>query len=85
LVVELADEETGHLFADKGIPVSRNRRIALIYNPSHLLGVEVPTSIVAVARLKHGMGERGPLREKELPRSGLHNVVRTHAGRPAEG
>jgi predicted homoserine dehydrogenase-like protein len=55
VVVELADEKTGQLFAGKGIPVSRNRRYALIYNPSHLLGVEAPTSIVAAARLKHDM------------------------------
>jgi predicted homoserine dehydrogenase-like protein len=55
VVVELADEKTGQLFAGKGIPVSRNRRYALIYNPSHLLGVEAPTSIVAAARLRHNM------------------------------
>ncbi len=55
IVVELADEKTGQLFAGKGIPVSRNRRYALIYNPSHLLGVEAPTSIVAAARLGHDM------------------------------
>jgi predicted homoserine dehydrogenase-like protein len=55
VVVELADEKTGQLFAGKGIPVSRNRRYALIYNPSHLLGVEAPISIVAAARLKHHM------------------------------
>jgi len=55
VVVELADENTGKLFAGKGIPVSRSRRYALIYNPSHLLGVEAPTSIVAAARLGHTM------------------------------
>ena len=55
VVVELADEKTGQLFAGKGIPVSRNRRYALIYNPSHLLGVEAPISIVAAARLRHNM------------------------------
>jgi predicted homoserine dehydrogenase-like protein len=55
VVVELADEKTGNLFAGKGIPVSRNRRYGLVYNPSHLLGVEAPTSIVAAARLKHDM------------------------------
>ncbi|HEX2555021.1 MAG TPA: SAF domain-containing protein [Microvirga sp.] len=55
VVVELADEKTGTLFAGKGIPVSRNRRYGLVYNPSHLLGVEAPTSIVAAARLRHDM------------------------------
>ena len=58
VVVELADEKTGQLFAGKGIPVSRNRRYALIYNPSHLLGVEAPISIVAAARLRHTMVDR---------------------------
>lgn len=55
VVVELADTRTGNLFAGKGIPVSRDRRRALIYNPSHLLGVEAPISIVAAARLGHSV------------------------------
>ncbi|WP_375457767.1 SAF domain-containing protein [uncultured Enterovirga sp.] len=55
VVVELADEKTGHLFAGKGIPTSCNRRYGLVYNPSHLLGVEAPISIVAAARLGHDM------------------------------
>ena len=55
VVVELADEKTGALFHGKGIPVSRNRRYGLVYNPSHLLGVEAPISIVAAARLRHDM------------------------------
>jgi predicted homoserine dehydrogenase-like protein len=55
IVVELADEKTGELFAGKGIPVSVNRRYGLIYNPSHLLGVEAPVSIVAAARLGHSI------------------------------
>jgi predicted homoserine dehydrogenase-like protein len=59
VVVELADEKTGQLFAGKGIPVSRNRRYALVYNPSHLLGVEAPISIVAAARLRHDMVNAG--------------------------
>jgi predicted homoserine dehydrogenase-like protein len=55
VVAELADTKTGELFRGKGIPVSRSGRHALIYNPSHLLGVEAPTSIVAAARLRHDM------------------------------
>jgi predicted homoserine dehydrogenase-like protein len=55
VVVELADTATGALFRGKGIPVSRDGRRALIYNPSHLLGVEAPVSIMAAARLKHCM------------------------------
>ncbi|MBE9607658.1 hypothetical protein IAI18_22530 [Acetobacteraceae bacterium H6797] len=55
VVVELADDATGRLFAGKGIPVSKDRKRALIYNPSHLLGVEAPTSIMGAGRLKHSI------------------------------
>ncbi|MFC7609148.1 SAF domain-containing protein [Teichococcus aestuarii] len=55
VVVELADARTGGLFAGKGIPVSADRRRALIYNPSHLLGVEAPTSIMAAGAMRHSM------------------------------
>jgi predicted homoserine dehydrogenase-like protein len=59
VVVELADRRTGELFAGKGIPVSRDRRRALIYNPSHLLGVEAPVSVMAAARLGHSILDAG--------------------------
>lgn len=55
VVVELADARTGALFRGKGIPVSRDGRRALIYNPSHLLGVEAPISAMAAGRLGHGV------------------------------
>lgn len=55
VVVALADRRTGELFAGKGIPVSRDRRRALIYNPSHLLGVEAPISAMAAGRLGHAI------------------------------
>jgi predicted homoserine dehydrogenase-like protein len=55
VVVELADTTTGELFRGKGIPTSRSGRHALIYNPSHLLGVEAPVSVMAAARLGHCM------------------------------
>ncbi len=55
VVVELADRRTGDLFAGKGIPVSRDRQRALIYNPSHLLGVEAPISAMAAGRLGHAV------------------------------
>lgn len=55
VVVELADQRTGALFAGKGIPVSRDRRRALIYNPSHLLGVEAPVSVLGAARIDHSI------------------------------
>lgn len=59
VVVELADRRTGDLFAGKGIPVSRDRRRALIYNPSHLLGVEAPISAMAAGRLGHSVLDEG--------------------------
>ncbi len=59
VVVELADRRTGELFAGKGIPVSRDRRRALIYNPSHLLGVEAPISAMAAGRLGHAIPSDG--------------------------
>jgi len=59
VVVELADRKTGELFAGKGIPVSRDRQRALIYNPSHLLGVEAPMSMLAAARLGHSVLDDG--------------------------
>ncbi len=59
VVVELADRRTGDLFAGKGIPVSRDRRRALIYNPSHLLGVEAPISAMAAGRLRHSVPDGG--------------------------
>lgn len=49
--VALEDESAAELLAGKGIPVSADRRYAVIYNPSHLLGVEAPVSILAAARL----------------------------------
>jgi predicted homoserine dehydrogenase-like protein len=71
VVVELADRRTGELFAGKGIPVSRDRRRALVYNPSHLLGVEAPTSILAAARLGHSiLDDRYQLRVDLVARAG---------------
>jgi predicted homoserine dehydrogenase-like protein len=49
--VALEDAGAAELLAGKGIPVSADRRYAVIYNPSHLLGVEAPVSILAAARL----------------------------------
>lgn len=49
--VALEDETIAEVLAGKGIPVSPDHRYALIYNPSHLLGVEAPVSILAAVRL----------------------------------
>ena len=55
VVVEWADAKTGELFRGKGIPTSRSGRYGLVYNPSHLLGVEAPISIMAATRLGNSL------------------------------
>ncbi|MGE8943785.1 hypothetical protein ACO2I3_17915 [Leptospira interrogans] len=55
VVVGWADERSGALFRGKGIPTTANGRYGLVYNPSHLLGVEAPISILAAARLGHSI------------------------------
>ena len=55
VVVEWADAKSGALFRGKGIPVSSDGRYGLVYNPSHLLGVEAPITIMAAARLNHSV------------------------------
>jgi predicted homoserine dehydrogenase-like protein len=52
VVVELQDRKTWELLKGKGIP-SGGGRYAMIYNPTHLLGVEAPLSILAACALKH--------------------------------
>lgn len=56
VVAALPDRKTGALLAEKGIPVSDDRDYALIYNPTHLLGVEAPMSILSAARLQRSTG-----------------------------
>ncbi len=51
VVVRWADATSGALFRGKGIPTSRDGQYGLIYNPSHLLGVEAPLSLMAASRL----------------------------------
>lgn len=51
VVVSWPDPATGLVFRGKGIPTSRDGRYGVMYNPSHLLGVEAPLCILAAARL----------------------------------
>ena len=51
VVVGWADARSGALFRGKGIPTTADGKYGLVYNPSHLLGVEAPISILAAARL----------------------------------
>jgi len=56
IVVECTDTETWQVLQEKGIPVSRAGGHALLYNPSHLLGVEAPASILSACLLGFGTG-----------------------------
>ncbi|MEM7426335.1 MAG: flagellar biosynthesis protein FlgA [Pseudomonadota bacterium] len=51
IVVRIPDEDTGALFGAKGMPVSADGKHLLVYNPTHLLGVEAGLSIVVPHRL----------------------------------
>jgi predicted homoserine dehydrogenase-like protein len=55
IVVSWPDTTTGLLMRGKGIPTSPDGRYGLIYNPSHLLGVEAPLSMLAALRLGNSM------------------------------
>jgi len=55
-VLPVPDRETGELFRSKGIPVSSDGSHVLVYNPTHLLGVEAPMSILAAHRLGMSTG-----------------------------
>jgi predicted homoserine dehydrogenase-like protein len=79
VVVELADRRTGELFAGKGIPVSRDRRRALIYNPSHLLGVEAPISAMAAGRLGHSVPDAGYRPVVDLVARAVRDLPAGHA------
>jgi predicted homoserine dehydrogenase-like protein len=50
VVVRCRHAPTWALLRGKGIPLSADGAHALIYHPSHLLGVEAPNSIVAAVR-----------------------------------
>ena len=56
IVVECTDAETWQVLKEKGIPVSRAGGHALLYNPSHLLGVEAPASVLSACLLGYGTG-----------------------------
>src|SRR5690606_16172805 len=53
---EVPDRKTGALFAEKGIPTSADGRHSLVYNPTHLLGVEGLMSVLVAHRLGMSTG-----------------------------
>ena len=59
-VLRAPDAATGELFRGKGIPVSDDGQHVLIYNPTHLLGVEAPLSILVAKRLGMATGSTAP-------------------------
>lgn len=60
VVVRCEDEATWRVLRDKGIPVSRNGRHALLYNPQHLLGIEAVLSVVAACAAGVSSGGAAP-------------------------
>ena len=56
IVVDCLDRETWRVLDEKGIPVSRDGKHGLLYNPSHLLGVEAPVSLLSACLLGRGTG-----------------------------
>ncbi len=56
VVVDCLDRETWRVLDEKGIPVSRDGKHGLLYNPSHLLGVEAPVSLLSACLLGRGTG-----------------------------
>jgi predicted homoserine dehydrogenase-like protein len=47
VVVRCADEASWSVLREKGHPLARNGRHALLYNPQHLLGIEALVSVIA--------------------------------------
>lgn len=56
VVVACEDAKSWAVLEAKGHPVSRDKKRALIYHPSHLLGVESPISVLAAALLGQATG-----------------------------
>ncbi len=51
VVVACNDEETWQVLLEKGVPLSRNGKTALIYYPAHYLGFETLFSVLSVGLL----------------------------------
>jgi len=58
VVVDCVGSDSWQVLKEKGIPVSRNGRQALIYNPAHLLGIEAPVSLLSTVLLEQPSGRR---------------------------
>lgn len=90
VVVAWPDETTGKVFRGKGIPTTRDGRYGVMYNPSHLLGVEAPLCILAAARLGNQYTDDDYLpridltarAECDLPAGTVLNIVGTRHAVP---
>lgn len=60
VVVACDDEETWQVLKEKGVPVSRNGKTAMIYYPAHYLGFEALYSVLSVAVLGIPTGSAEP-------------------------
>ena len=66
VVVECDDEETWRVLREKGVPVSRNQKSALIYYPAHYLGFEAIFSVLSVGLLGIPSGTSEPYPRYDL-------------------
>ncbi len=60
VVVACDDEETWQVLKEKGVPVSRNGKCAMMYYPAHYLGFEALFSVLSVGILGLPTGSREP-------------------------
>ncbi len=66
VVVACDDEETWQVLKEKGVPVSRNGKTAMLYYPAHYLGFEALFSVFSVGRLGLPTGSANPTPRYDL-------------------
>ncbi len=66
VIVACDDEETWQVLKDKGVPVSRNGKTAMIYYPAHYLGFEALYSVFSVGKLGLPTGSDNPTPRYDL-------------------
>jgi predicted homoserine dehydrogenase-like protein len=66
IVVRCDDAPTWKLLEEKGHPMSRNGRYAMIFNPRHLLGLEAATSVLEAAVHGRSSGAQAPFPHLDL-------------------
>jgi len=66
VVVACNDEETWQVLKEKGVPVSRNQKTAMIYYPAHYLGFETLFSVHSVCDLGIPTGSAEPTPRYDL-------------------